>query len=239
MKEVVCVECGANVPSLYVQYSKGNIKLTQCTNCGTFADKYIENDIVIVFLDMILHKRSVYRHLLCNRIKFGRNGLNSDIVKLGVILILFEVYLKWFKLEQHHGRSDFLTGVSSVFHQYMYILTISILETLVWHGAIRLVVPLAMRRRFSFEFMNRISMATTVSSFGKLLLILMVIWDYGDLKYTWLVSLLVLRSNLEALSALLNASYSKTALILLAGLACRWVASLLIRQHNPAFIIII
>lgn len=43
-------------------------------------------------------------------------------------------------------------------------------------------------------------MALIVSSFGKMLLILMVIWDYKQLEYSWLVSIIVLTSNIEALS---------------------------------------
>jgi hypothetical protein len=47
-------------------------------------------------------------------------------------------------------------------------------------------------------------MALILSSFGKLLLILMVIWDYNELQYSWLVNLLVLTSNVEALSGSLK-----------------------------------
>lgn len=45
-------------------------------------------------------------------------------------------------------------------------------------------------------------MALIISSFGKMLLILMVIWDYKQLEYSWLVSLIVLASNAEALSGM-------------------------------------
>lgn len=45
-------------------------------------------------------------------------------------------------------------------------------------------------------------MALIVSSFGKMLLILMVIWDYKQLEYSWLVSIIVLTSNIEALSGI-------------------------------------
>jgi hypothetical protein len=45
-------------------------------------------------------------------------------------------------------------------------------------------------------------MALIVSSFGKMLLILMVIWDYKQLEYSWLVSIIVLTSNIEALSGM-------------------------------------
>jgi hypothetical protein len=45
-------------------------------------------------------------------------------------------------------------------------------------------------------------MALIISSFGKMLLILMVIWDYKQLEYSWLVSIIVLASNTEALSGI-------------------------------------
>lgn len=47
---------------------------------------------------------------------------------------------------------------------------------------------------------NYVSMALIVSSFGKMLLILMAIWDYKQVEYSWLVSFIVLASNTEALS---------------------------------------
>lgn len=45
-------------------------------------------------------------------------------------------------------------------------------------------------------------MALVISSFGKMLLILMVIWDYKQLGYSWLVNMIVLASNVEALSGI-------------------------------------
>lgn len=43
-------------------------------------------------------------------------------------------------------------------------------------------------------------MALIISSFGKILLILMVIWDYDELEYPWLINIVVLTSNLEAIT---------------------------------------
>lgn len=54
---------------------------------------------------------------------------------------------------------------------------------------------------FSFRY-NYISSALIISSFPKLLFILMIIWDYDELEFSWLVNLLVLTSNAEALSGL-------------------------------------
>ncbi|KAI9342744.1 Arv1 protein [Zopfochytrium polystomum] len=236
----VCVTCGEGVPALFLRYTNGSIKLLQCGACNDFADKYIENDGVIVFIDMVLHKRPVYRHLLKNRVRFGTNGLNAGIINLGVLLILFEVYLKWFKLEQYHGRSDFLE-VDSVVVQYFYVLAVCTIEAIIWHIAIRLAVYFLYKPRSPDErtkaFFNRVSMALMISSYGKLLLIMMVIWDYDELNYAWLINLFVLTSNLEALSALLNTSYFRILMILGFGLMTRLCANALVRYHNPHMVI--
>jgi hypothetical protein len=60
---------------------------------------------------------------------------------------------------------------------------------------------------------NYISMALIISSFGKMLLIFMVIWDYKQLEYSWLVSIIVLASNTEALSGTELANISDPKLV--------------------------
>jgi hypothetical protein len=83
-------------------------------------------------------------------------------------------------------------------------------------------------------------MALTISSFSKLLSILMVIWDYSRIEYARIPSLLEFTSNLEAVSGRWNCGrwdvYAltrtplvfldanlKTALPILAcGVAARW-----------------
>lgn len=56
-------------------------------------------------------------------------------------------------------------------------------------------------------------MALIISSFGKMLLILMVIWDYKQLEYSWLVGIIVLASNTEALSGMIH--YNQNHIIIL------------------------
>jgi Arv1-like family len=83
-----CVECSHPVASLYTIYSKDNVRLTQCVapphhppltaqdKCKKFADKYIEHDFVVLFIDIILIKPQVYRHLLYNRLGTADDRLN-------------------------------------------------------------------------------------------------------------------------------------------------------------------
>ncbi|KAI8050173.1 Arv1-like family-domain-containing protein [Gilbertella persicaria] len=159
-----CVECGQSVANLYTQYSIDNIRLTTCERCNQFADKYVEHDFIIIFIDMLLHKPQVYRHLLFNRIT-KQDGVEPHVFRFAILLILFEVYIKWFRLERYYTEYD-----SQFIHQPLY-----------------------------YQH-NYVSMALIISSFGKMLLILMVIWDYKQLEYSWLVNIIVLASNTEAMS---------------------------------------
>ncbi|KAL5154766.1 Protein arv1 [Glycine soja] len=74
-----CIQCGCPVKTLYVQYSPGNIRLMKCENCKAVADKYIECEIMILAIDLILHKPKAYRHLL-------HNVINQETMKFQVWL---------------------------------------------------------------------------------------------------------------------------------------------------------
>ncbi|KAM3580287.1 sterol homeostasis protein [Umbelopsis sp. WA50703] len=225
----ICVECDAPVATLYTEYSKGNIRLTSCDNCNNFADKYIEYDYVIIFIDMLLHKPQAYRHLLFNRITYNdERSIEPNIKKLAVLLILFEVYIKWFRLEKYYTGSDSTFMEQPLFYQYLYILLLCIIEFLVFHIGVHTAIRWLFRGQNSQSIRhNYIAMALIVSSFGKMLLILMVIWDYKQLEYSWLVSIIVLTSNIEALSVFLHIGYIKTFCIISFGIALKMLAQLL------------
>ncbi|KAF2155007.1 hypothetical protein K461DRAFT_319487 [Myriangium duriaei CBS 260.36] len=103
----ICIECGYKLANLYTTYSKADdrslgkgVRLTQCPRCKRFADKYVEHDYVVIFIDLVLIKPQVYRHLLFNRL--GRQGDRFDpsIIRLGILLLLFDVYLTWARIEK-------------------------------------------------------------------------------------------------------------------------------------------
>ncbi|XP_050294060.1 protein ARV1 [Anthonomus grandis grandis] len=80
-----CIHCGEKTQTLFKKYSETVLKLTECKNCGKTADKYVEYDIVIIIIDLILLKNIAYRHLLLNT-EF------KNFWKLAVILMLLESY---------------------------------------------------------------------------------------------------------------------------------------------------
>ncbi|KJE91486.1 hypothetical protein CAOG_02616 [Capsaspora owczarzaki ATCC 30864] len=63
---LVCTACQSPVPSLFHQYSPGNIRLTGCTNCAAIADPFVEFDHTILAIDLLLDKPSVFRHVVFN-----------------------------------------------------------------------------------------------------------------------------------------------------------------------------
>ncbi|GAB1204824.1 hypothetical protein APSETT445_003487 [Aspergillus pseudonomiae] len=59
----ICIECSYPVSHLYSTYSRADdrslgkgVRLTQCPRCQRFADKYVEYDFVVIFIDLVLIK---------------------------------------------------------------------------------------------------------------------------------------------------------------------------------------
>lgn len=57
-------------------------------NCDEVADKYVEYDIIIIIIDLVLLNPKAYRHILLNT-SF------KNFWKLSVILILVESFCSW------------------------------------------------------------------------------------------------------------------------------------------------
>jgi hypothetical protein len=201
----VCISCGHHVDSLTRSYGKGNVQLIKCGVCNNFADKYVENESIIIFLDMLLQKPAVYRHLLLNQ-SLSRDRLISISRRLFVLLILFEVYARWSMLR----LDNFLV-------QYLYLLSLCFLEFSVYHIALRFIIYYL----YKSNALDDITCAIIISSFGKLLLLCLSIWDYNDLKHQWLLSLVILMTNSVALSVMLNRSRLESILVLMAGVVVK------------------
>lgn len=83
-----CINCGEEINSLFKKYSETVLKLSECAKCKQIADKYVEYDVVIVIIDLILFNTQAYRHILLNS-EF------KNFWKLSVILVLIESYSHW------------------------------------------------------------------------------------------------------------------------------------------------
>lgn len=113
----ICIECRHPVKTLWTQYSGAgdpssghNIRLTVCKNCGRFCDKYVEHDFVVLFIDLVLIKPQVYRHLLHNTLMRDRDRFDPSILRLGTLLLLFDVYLTWARIEKQSAPAPGAQG---------------------------------------------------------------------------------------------------------------------------------
>ncbi|ORZ39165.1 Arv1 protein [Catenaria anguillulae PL171] len=89
----------------------------QQPHCGEFADTYLESDPVLVMIDLLLHRPAVFRHVLFNRqfrsspaVPGGKSTEprarqsswlpDAKVSRFGVLLVLFEVYVRLLRMEK-------------------------------------------------------------------------------------------------------------------------------------------
>ncbi|KAJ5192207.1 hypothetical protein N7449_008349 [Penicillium cf. viridicatum] len=154
----ICIECSYPVSHLYSAYSRADdrsqgkgVRLTQCPRCQRFADKYVEYDFVVLFIDLLLIKPQVYRHLLFNRLGRDDNQFDRSIIRLGVLLLLFDVYLTWARIEKDPSLATTFLSRAPIIVQYLFFLSLNAAATLAHHLTVRLLVSILVpkSRRYS------------------------------------------------------------------------------------------
>ncbi|KAL1638168.1 hypothetical protein SLS58_008908 [Diplodia intermedia] len=140
----ICIECRYPLRTLYTTYSKADdralgkgVRLTQCPRCKRFGDKYVEHDFVVLFIDLVLIKPQ------------------PSIIRLGILLLLFDVYLTWARIEkaapQPFSTDNPLLSQGTIAEplsvlstqplvlQYIFFLGLCTAQTLAFHLPIRLL----------------------------------------------------------------------------------------------------
>ncbi|KHC78644.1 hypothetical protein MGS_02923 [Candida albicans P78042] len=160
---MICIECGySNIDCLYSKYKSDYIKLSVCPECNKIADKYIEYDSVILFLDILLLKRKAYKHLAYNltemEMEIGSSTnfhINDNtnfkffhtyrkLMKLIFMILSFEVYLTWANEEKLLIHSQLINLIfnQSVVYQYLFFIIKSSLENLILNLSLQLILRL-------------------------------------------------------------------------------------------------
>ncbi|KAI9728245.1 MAG: sterol homeostasis protein [Cirrosporium novae-zelandiae] len=228
----ICIECSYPVSNLFTVYSKADdhslgdgVSLTKCPCCKRVADKYVEHDFVMLFIDLILMKPQVYRHLLFNRLTpASLSGFHPSINKLAILLLLFDAYLIWARIEKTWTSSMSPLMNRSIIEQYIFFLTLSTVSTLLHHISVRLLVRVLLPSdaTTSEDRGNRISAALLISSFAKFFTIVTMIWDYDvPIAAMWL-GWAVLLNNVVALTSVLGCGALRASILASAGAFIRW-----------------
>ncbi|KOS21484.1 Protein arv1 [Escovopsis weberi] len=238
----ICIECRHPVKTLWTKYSGADdkasghlIRLSVCRKCGRFCDKYVEHDFVVLFIDLVLIKPQVYRHLLHNTLMREGDRFDPSVIRLGILLLLFDVYLTWARIEKQsipektagHGNLGVLSQQPIVL-QYLFFLILCTISTLAFHAGIRFLTSSRLSPLNILGIMppykrpNSVSTALLVSSSTKLFPILMVIWEYDVPAAARSLGWAVVANNVEALRILLDCKYYVACLLAIAGAAARW-----------------
>ena len=189
---------------------------------------------------------------------------DRSLFRLSILLNLIEVYMKWYKQEQDFGL--YLDSGHFLVH-FLYLFGMSVFENLIFQltlffllrfsqwllvrpsaaistphkaaqalngGSLEIGSPTV---GFEHIYFHTIGKAIIVSSFCKLIITFMVIWDFSDLDNAWLINIFVLTSNTEAIYALchvksrrplLSQDYRFILCLVLCSHLCKYMAQILI-----------
>ncbi len=87
-----------------------------------------------------------------NRLGRSDDKFDPSILRLGILLVLFDVYITWARIEKSNtvngGRAvDSRLGEMPILAQYLFFLTMNVLATFAQHGIIRLLVKMLVARQ--------------------------------------------------------------------------------------------
>lgn len=236
---MICIECSHEVPNFYTTYSNGYIKLTYCNHCNQVADKYVEFDHVILFIDILLLKPQAYKHLIFNTLlntnssnKPGKGRLaqvrhwlrsRSHLIRLTVSFILFEVYLNWAHEELKKDNTRLFLAIlqSDTLVQYVFFLIQCTCEFFVAQLVVHFLVywingdPILCSK-------EAVSATVLVAGCTKLYPILMLIWPYDSAISTTMINNYFTNLNfVEALRITIGLKFEQSLMIVLVTLVVK------------------
>ena len=103
-----------------------------------------------------------------------------------------------------------------------------------FHVGVMTAVKYYVWEKYAIMKYNYVTMAIILSSFGKLIIVLMVIWDYNDMEYAWWANVFVLTSNAEAIAVFLDVDYWKGFVVVLSATALKIALQMVIHLIDPS-----
>ncbi|CAG7859638.1 hypothetical protein BRARA_K01134 [Brassica rapa] len=200
-KEKRCVECGHKVKSLLIQYSPGNFRLMKCENCNEVADEYIECELMIIFIDLILHKTKAYRHLLYNVFTQETVYVQHLLWKLVLAYLLLDTYRSLLLRRTSDESSVPISFVLASLQVLVNVLSANFAFVLSFALASKIISIGASRGK-------EILLGIFISSYIKIFLFAMPVWEF-PVSVIFIVDMLVLTSNAVALKVMTESTTSR------------------------------
>lgn len=216
-RSMCCVHCGTAVNEVYVQYSPGNIRLTKCAKCKCVADEYVECEMMIVLIDLILHKPEAYRHLFFNYPNLNKLDMKDLIWKTSLLFVLLDSCkqsligggkvdaVKWDSLSAFLLTAGKLVALVTV-RNIVFLSTIVIASLFLLQNR-----PSWKMRRWTDSLL-----ALLLSSYFKFFTLAMMVWDFSPFMIH-IIEMFVLSSNTIALKVMMNTTTPIAAAVIAAG----------------------
>lgn len=216
-----CVHCGTSINEVYVQYSPGNIRLTKCAECKCVADEYVECEMMIILIDLILHKSEAYRHLFFNYPNLNKLNMKDLIWKTSLLFFLLDSCrqsligagkvnaVKWDSFSSFLSTAGKLMALVLVQNLVFFLTTLMASLFLMRSGA-----------HWRLRWMDLL-LALLLSSYFKLFTFAMMVWDFSPFM-VHIVEMFVLSSNTIALKVIMNATTPVAAAIIAVGALARF-----------------
>ncbi|KAG9441317.1 hypothetical protein H6P81_017171 [Aristolochia fimbriata] len=213
--EFRCIHCGFPVEKLMVQYSPGNIRLMKCENCRAVADEYIECEIMIVLIDLILHKKKAYRHLLFNVPKHHAIDFKGFFWKLIVVFILLDVFRN---LMLYDGDREFTNSFPSVrlCGKHLQILIQAFAGRFAFFSTLFIALKLFHGFPSHDRWYKEVLLGVVISSYFRTFIVTMMVWDFPS-SMLYIIDIFVLSSNAVALKVLTKLTVGSCIGILLSA----------------------
>ncbi|XP_022770670.1 protein arv1 homolog isoform X2 [Durio zibethinus] len=205
--EYRCVQCGFLVKSLFVQYSPGNIRLMKCENCKAVADEYIECELMIVLIDLILHKPKAYRHLIYNVLSQQSVHFQGLLWKSLFGFLVMDAYRSLFvkRPEEEWGMS---MSIFSFFWIYRKMLVDVILGNFLFLCSFLLAIRNVLKTSARFTRFRDLLLAVLISSYFKIFLAATMVWEFPP-SVIYIIDLFVLSSNTVALKVITESTVNR------------------------------
>ncbi|KAL8462663.1 hypothetical protein ACS0TY_033622 [Phlomoides rotata] len=218
-----CVRCGFPIRTLYFQYSPGNIRLMKCGNCKAVADGYIECEIMILILDLILHKPKAYRHVFYNL--FSKEGANFEslLLKSFLAYLILDVYKMWV-FSMNEGGSSLPTGAKSLLLVFGKMFTGVIFGNLVFLWVVFYASRKFLSASAGFYGWKQILFAVLVSSYFKIFLLAMMVWEFPS-SVIVIIDIFVISSNIVALKVITNSVMMRCLAVCVVAHGVKFLAS--------------
>ncbi|CAL5412582.1 unnamed protein product [Camellia sinensis] len=208
--EFRCIECGFRIRNnkpLFVQYSAGNIRLMKCENCKAVADEYIECELMILLIDLILHKPKAYRHLLYNVLNPQVVNLEGLFWKSIFAFLLLDTY-RILVLNWSDVGWKLPIRFSSLVLRYGKMLMDLLLGNFMFLYILLIVTRFFLDKSAGVSRYKDILLAIFISSYFKVFFIAMMVWEFPA-SVLFIIDIFVLSSNTVALKVITESSVDK------------------------------